>query len=138
MPNLVRVLEPPGIAPPGGLYSHVAEISKGKVVLVSGQLSTNDRGEIVGVGDFVAQMRQVFTNLGLALKAAGATFQDVAKFTTFMTRDSDLPAFAETRKQLFAELYPAKAYPGNTLLVVQKLVKPEYLIEIEAIAAIGG
>ena len=134
----IDVLEPPGVAPPGGLYSHASQITSGKVVLIAGQLAIDERGEIVGVGDFTAQMRQVFANLRAALQAAGATFQDVAKFTTFLTRDTDLAAFAETRKQLFAEIYPRGAYPPNTLLVVSRLVRPEFLIEIEAIAATGG
>ena len=53
-----------------------------------------------------------------------------------MTRDTDITAFMDTRKELYAKLYPSGGYPPNTLLVISRLVKPECLIEIEAIAAI--
>ena len=104
------------------------------MVFIAGQLATNPQGELVGKGDFAAQMRQVFSNLSAALISASATFAEVAKFTTYITRAEDIPAFMATRKELFATLYPGGDYPPNTLLVIDRLVGPDYLIEIEAIA----
>lgn len=119
---------------PLGLYSHVSRAKSGDLVFIAGQVATAPDGSIVGVGDFAAQMRQVFANLGTALEAAGASFADVAKFTTFVTRDMDIPEFMKTREEIFREIYPSGKYPPNTLLVISRLVKRELLIEIEAIA----
>jgi len=125
-----------GLAAPLGLYSHVSRVKSGSPVYIAGQVGVDAQGNLVGPGDFAAQMRQTFENLGVALKAAGGSFADVAKFTTYITRDADLPIFMETRKSVFAKLYPSGDYPPNTLLVISRLVKPELLIEIEAIAVV--
>lgn len=126
-----------GLAAPLGMYSHVSRATGGKTIYIAGQLSTNPEGQIVGKDDFAAQMRQVFRNLSAALISGGATFADVVKFTTYMTREGDIEAFMATRKELFAEIYPGGGYPPNTLLVIKRLVQPEFLIEIEAIAVTG-
>lgn len=125
-----------GLSAPLGMYSHVSRA--GNLIFVAGQVATNPQGEIVGKGDFAAQMRQVFRNLSAALISANATFADVAKFTTFLKRETDIPAFMAVRKELFAEIYPNGDYPPNTLLVIQRLVEPDLLIEIEAMAVTGG
>lgn len=127
-----------GLAAPLGMYSHVSRASGGAMIFIAGQLSTNPQGEIVGKGDFAAQMRQVFGNLSAALISADATFADVVKFTTYITRADDIPAFMATRNELFDEIYPRGNYPPNTLLVISRLVQPEFLIEIEAIAVANG
>lgn len=130
----IEIVECKGVAPPGGLYSHISRINSGNIVMIAGQLSIAPDGSIVGAGDLIAQIKQVFANLSAALASAGAGFKDVAKFTTFLTRDTDIPIFSEQRKGLFATLYPDKVYPPNTLVVVHSLVRPEFLIEIEAMA----
>jgi enamine deaminase RidA (YjgF/YER057c/UK114 family) len=81
-------------------------------------------------------MEQVFKNLGYILESAGTSFNNVAKFTTFLTRSQDLSTFYEKRAEIFADIYPDGHYPTNTLLVVEKLAREEWLIEIEAIAAV--
>lgn len=124
-----------GLAAPLGLYSHVSRAKSGTTVYIAGQVGVDAQGQLAG-DDVAAQMRQTFENLGVALKAAGGTFADVAKFTTYVTRASDLDAFMSTRKEIFAKLYPSGGYPPNTLLVINRLVKPELLIEIEAIAVV--
>jgi enamine deaminase RidA (YjgF/YER057c/UK114 family) len=129
------MIDVPEICPPAGMYSHVSHDTGLGLLFVAGQLSFDKSGNIVGKGDFAAQMRQVFANLDGALKAAGSGFDHVLKFTTYLTRDENIAGFYETRQSLFAEIYPNKAYPPNTLLVISRLVKPECLIEIEAIAA---
>ena len=122
------------LAAPLGLYSHVSRVKSGSPIYIAGQVAVDTQGQLVGPGDFAAQMRQVFENIGAALESVDASFADVAKFTTFVTRDADIAAFMETRKELYAKLYPSGGYPPNTLLVISRLVKPEFLIEIEAIA----
>ena len=128
-----EVLDCPGLGPPLGLYSHVSRHASG-LIFVAGQLAVDTDGNVVGT-DLASQMRQVFHNLQQALVAANASLEDVLKFTTFLTTRDDIPSFVATRKTLFEELFPRAVYPPNTLLVVAGLVKPEFLIEVEAIAA---
>jgi enamine deaminase RidA (YjgF/YER057c/UK114 family) len=117
------------------LYSHVVQLSSPhKLVLVAGQLSVDVNGEVVAEGNFGAQFRQVFENLARALEAVELGMQDVLKFTTYLTSADLIDQFYTTREALFATLYPSGEYPCNTLLVVSRLVRPEFLIEIEAIA----
>jgi enamine deaminase RidA (YjgF/YER057c/UK114 family) len=134
----VEMVKCSGLAAPLGMYSHVSRTGAGTMVFVAGQVATNPQGEIVGKDDFAAQMHQVFRNLSAALISADATFADVVKFTTYITRADDIPAFMATRKELFAEVYPQGDYPPNTLLVINRLVQPEFLLEIEAIAVTNG
>jgi enamine deaminase RidA (YjgF/YER057c/UK114 family) len=136
MSSRVQMVECTGLAAPLGLYSHVSRVAAGSTLFIAGQLATDAHGTLVGKDDFPAQARQAFANLEAALKSAGATFADVAKFTTYLKRDTDIPAFIATRKELFARLYPEGRYPPNTLLVISRLVEPEFLIEIEAVAAV--
>ena len=130
----VQMVECSGLGAPLGLYSHVSRAS-GNTIFIAGQVATDAQGKLVGKDDFPAQVRQAFENLSAALRSAGASFADVAKFTTYLTRAGDIPAFMATRKEIFARIYPNASYPPNTLLVITRLVEPEFLIEIEAIAA---
>lgn len=126
-----------GLGSPVGLYSHAVPVPAGRQLLaVSGQLSVDASGESVGGDDFEAQMRQVFTNLATVLEAAGGTLADLVKMTTYLVDADHIDDFYRVRAVLFAELFPDAVYPGNTLLVIGRLVRPEFLIEIEAFAAI--
>lgn len=129
-----EMLQPEGLGKPVGMYSHASRV--GDLLFVAGQLSVDAEGNVVGPGDFEAQMRQVFRNLGSALAGGGTSFGGVAKLTTYLTRADDVEGFYRVRSELFAELYPEGGYPPNTLLVVDRLVFPECLIEIEAVAAV--
>jgi enamine deaminase RidA (YjgF/YER057c/UK114 family) len=82
------------------------------------------------VGNFRAQTRQVFNNLRLALESVGATFEDLLKTTTYVTDIGHLTAFREVRNDV---LRPDQL-PANTLVEVRALARPEFLIEIEAVA----
>lgn len=135
MPGNERFPRPGRLGEPIGLYSHVAELnSPHKLVFVAGQLSVDLQGEVVGRGDFEVQSRQVFENVSRALEAAELSLNDVLKFTTYVTNDHLIAEFYAIRQVLFADLYPSRDYPGNTLLVVSRLVRPEFMIEVEAIA----
>lgn len=129
------MLKPTGV-PPLGLYSHASAVSEGaRLVFVAGQLAVGPDGAVVGEGDFPTQMRQVLDNLLAVLRHAGMDARNVAKFTTYVTGAELIGPFYETREQLFRDWYPDGGYPPNTLLVVSRLVRPEFMIEIEAIAA---
>jgi len=126
-------IDPRGLSTPTG-YSHVVTAAGGRLVFIAGQVAANAAGEIVGPGDLRAQARQVYENLKTALAAAGATFADVVKQTTFVVsfKAEDRAVIAEVRR----EFLPAENPPASTLVGVQALARPEYLIEVEAIAGV--
>ena len=129
-------INPPGAAPAQGLYSHAALADQGTNVFIAGQLSVAADGSVAGKGDFAAQFKQVFDNLGDVLKGLGGDYNSVIKFTTFLVHSQDIASFKQLRAALFPSLFSSKVYPPNTLLVVDRLVKEEFLIEVEAIAVI--
>jgi 2-iminobutanoate/2-iminopropanoate deaminase len=125
------------LAPPAGLYSHASVVpGDTALVYIAGQLAVANAGEPEGIPPgFADQFRMVFRRLGEVLDASGSTFGDVIKFTTYLASPAGITLFYEERATLFSELYPEGDYPPNTLLVVDQLVDPRFLIEIEAIAA---
>ena len=137
MSETVKYNNPTGLAKPLGAYSHVARARTSELVFIAGQVAVNEVGELVGKGDFGAQMRQVFDNLGRALLSEGLGYADVTKFTTFLVHSQDIEGFMTVRKELFPKLYPSGQYPPNTLLVIDRLVGEQFLIEVEAIAAVS-
>jgi enamine deaminase RidA (YjgF/YER057c/UK114 family) len=120
-------------APP--TYTHVVVATGGRLVFVAGQEPEDEQGNLVGPGDLAVQARQVFGNLGRALAAAGARPEQVAKITIFVVdyRRELLPAIEEGRVALFGNHKPA-----DTLVGVEALSRPEFLIEVEALAVIDG
>lgn len=125
-------LKPQGLPPANG-YSHVVEIpATNRLVLVSGQVPLDSRGNLVGGTDFSAQARQVFLNLRQALASAGATFQDVVKLTFYMVDANELPALREVRNAFIDPRNP----PASTLVEVRRLFRDDVLLEVEAIAAV--
>jgi enamine deaminase RidA (YjgF/YER057c/UK114 family) len=92
----------------------------------------------VGVGDFTAQVGQVFENIGKILADLGTGFESVVQFTTYLTRTDNIPAWMSARAALFPKMFPGGKYPPNTLLVIERLVKAEFLLEVEAIARLPG
>jgi enamine deaminase RidA (YjgF/YER057c/UK114 family) len=135
--TVVKYNNPPGLAKPLGAYCHIARARATELLFIAGQLAINEAGELVGKGDFAAQMRQVFDNLGRALGGEGLGFANVTKFTTYLVHSQDIEGFMAVRKELFARIYPGGQYPPNTLLMVDRLVGEQFLIEVEAIAAIA-
>ena len=119
----------------GGLpepFSHYTDaVRAGNLLFVSGCVALDAEGKLVGEGDVVAQARQVFTNIGLCLSAAGASFADVVKVTTFLTDIADRARINPVRQEFFGE-----ARPASTLVEVSALVLPEFLIEVEAVAVL--
>lgn len=111
-------------------YSHAARI--GDLILVSGQVATNPAGEMVGKGDVRAQTQQVYENLRAVLEAAGSGLDRIGKLTVLGVRLEDLPVIREVRNQVFA---PYGYVPASTFAVVASLANPDWLVEIEAVAA---
>lgn len=127
---------PAGTAPAQGLYSHAGLVKGGTLAFVAGQLAVGPSGEVVGKGDFDKQFEQVFTNLGDVLRGLKVDYSHVVKFTTYLVHSQDIENFMRLRRALFPKLFGQEPYPPNTLLIVDRLVKEEFLVEVEAIAAI--
>ncbi len=120
--------DPAGLSAPRG-YSHVVRV--GALAFIAGQIARGPDGEVVGIGDARAQARQVFANLATALAAVGATLDDVVRTTTFVVRREYIEDVFAVRMELFGH-----GTPANTAVVVASLARPEYLVEIDAIAAL--
>jgi enamine deaminase RidA (YjgF/YER057c/UK114 family) len=127
-------INPPGLNPTAG-FTHVVTATGGKTVYVSGQVSVNEKGEVVGKGDFRAQVERTFENLKAALAAAGATFADVVKITYFVVglTPAHVPVVREVRGRHLDPDHP----PASTLVGVAALVVPDWLIEIELVAVVA-
>ncbi|MDQ0993925.1 RidA family protein [Streptomyces sp. V3I7] len=132
MSEPTRIPAPDGVAP-AAQYSHVVTAA-GRFVAVSGQLALDEDGELVGEGDPAAQARQVFENLRRCLAAAGASFADVVKLTYFVTDMAHMPAVRAAR----AAHIPDDRLPAATAVQVASLVRPEFLLEVEALAVVAG
>lgn len=133
--SLLRFQNPSALPQPKG-YSQVAEITgTGRIILISGQVPMDSTGAIVGAGDFQEQVKHAFTNLKHALEAAGGSFANVAKLNYYCVEAvpaSELPLLREIRDQFVNVENP----PASTFVFVSRLVRPEWLIEIEATAVI--
>ena len=131
----VKLHNPAELHKPFG-YSHVAEVTSGKLVYIAGQVALDAAGNLVGKDDFAAQARQVFANLQSALAAAGASFHDVIKLNYYCADSVDpavhLPMVREIRDTYINTAAP----PASTFVVVHRLVRPEWLLEVEAVAAL--
>ncbi len=124
-------LQPTNVPKPAGDYSQGVKVKGGALVVISGQVSWDVQGNLVGKGDIRAQTRQVFENLKNMLASAGATFQDVVKLGIFLKNLEDFAPFREVRAQ-----YLKPPFPPTTLLVVKSLAREEWLLEVEAMAVV--
>ena len=132
-PSIVRINPPELGTPPG--YSQVVEVAAGRIIFIAGQTALDSDGHVVGRGDFAAQAAQVFRNLDIALQASGCTPANLVKLTVFLTDMDNLALYREARNRFFASVTPPAA-PAVTLVEVSKLYGPDFMIEIEAIAAV--
>jgi 2-iminobutanoate/2-iminopropanoate deaminase len=130
MPEPREWTNPPGVYAPQPHYSQVARI--GNTLYISGQLGVGLDGQLVGPGDARAQARQAWRNLLAILAHYGATPRHLAKTTTYITHWAYRPLVGEARDEFF----PEPPYPPSTLVVVQGLAEPPFLVEIEAVAVL--
>lgn len=126
------------ISPPGlanfGTFSQVTTARGGKTIHISGQVAWNAEGKVVAPGDLKGQTVQVFENLKVALAAAGATFSDLVKITTYVVdlKPEDRSVISEIRGRY---VDPARK-PASTMIGIDALVMAELRIEVEAIAVV--
>lgn len=130
-------IDPPHTAPAQGLYSHVG-VAKAdeKLLFLAGQLSVDLDGKVVGQHDFAAQFHQVFANMRAVLRGMGGDLPNVVKFTTFFVHSQDIEIFMRLRAEHFPQWFGGAPFPPNTILVVDRLVKEDFLFEVEAVAQI--
>ena len=129
-----QFLSPKTLMPPIG-YSHIAKVSRGSIVYLAGQVSGDASGQLVGEGDFEAQAEQVFRNLKIAVEAAGGTMTDIVKLNIYLVAEVDtaqVPKLRAIRDRYVNVENP----PASTLVVVSRLARPGWLVEIEAVAAL--
>ena len=137
MTELSRTIVNTDKAPqPIGAYSQAIRTAPGELLFIAGQVAVDLDGNPVGVDDMAAQTRQVFDNLGGILAGVGATFSNVVEFTTYVVGRDSVQAYIAARTDVYPGLFPDGDYPPNTLLVVDGLVREEFLLEIKAVAAL--
>jgi enamine deaminase RidA (YjgF/YER057c/UK114 family) len=127
---VIERINPQGLSTPTG-YSHVVSTRGGRTIYIAGQVAFDAAGQLVGKGDLAAQTRQVFENLGIALKAAGATFANVVKTNYYMRDTSQVAVVREIRSKYFTSELPV-----STLVEVPRLANADFLIEIEVVAVV--
>ena len=110
-------------------YSHAAKA--GNTLYIAGQVAQDVEGNVVGEGDLEAQVSQVFTNLKNVMEEAGGSLQNIVKMTTFLTHYNNIETYRSVRNRYFSE-----PFPPNTLLIIESLALPDYMIEVEAIAVL--
>jgi enamine deaminase RidA (YjgF/YER057c/UK114 family) len=123
---ITEYVNPPGMH--SAAYTH-AVVAKGTPVFITGQISLDEAGNLVGPGDIDAQVRQTWKNIQSILDQLGAGLQDIVKLTTYATDVRYMQPIGAYRRELFGDL----RLPGSTFLVVTALARPELLVEIEAI-----
>ena len=130
----IRHIQPQGLEN-NPRYSHAVVVESGPLVFVSGQVAHDAQGRLVGKGDMRAQTRQVFENLKVALAAAGSDLAHVVRINSYLTDMSQLDAHRQVRQEFLAGLsHP----PASTLVGVARLVDPDLLLEVEAVAVVAG
>jgi 2-iminobutanoate/2-iminopropanoate deaminase len=128
-------LNPAGVAPPVGGYSHAVRLETQEAIwiYVSGQIAQDSDGTLVAPGDLPAQTEQVFENVSKVLEANGATFADVVKIQTFFTTLEGL----EASRQIRARYLPEEP-PASTAVQVVALVVPDAMVEVDVVAVVSA
>jgi len=129
-----RIFNPASIAKPTG-YSHVAEVNGGKIIYIAGQVALDKSGNLVGKDDFRAQAQQVFENLKAAVEATGGDFNSVVKLNYYCAESVD-PAQITVVREVRDKYVNTANPPVSTFVFVKRLVRPEWMIEVEAVAVV--
>jgi enamine deaminase RidA (YjgF/YER057c/UK114 family) len=125
----IKVGNVDALGKPLGQYSHMTRVKNAAETLyIAGMLAPGE--------DFDAQCSGVFRQIGIALESAGAGWGNVAQFTTYMVHSQDIPKFMAWRLREFPKMFPDGKYPPNTLLIVDRLVAEQFLVEVQTIAAL--
>jgi enamine deaminase RidA (YjgF/YER057c/UK114 family) len=130
----IQFLNPDSMGKPLAAYSNIARVKASEFLFIAGQIGTDTDGK--APADLEAQCALVFANIRAALESQGAGFANVVSFTSYLVDANDIPKFARYRAREFPGLFPGGSYPPNTLLVVDRLVREDLLVEVAAVAAL--
>jgi enamine deaminase RidA (YjgF/YER057c/UK114 family) len=128
----LELIDPAELSTPAS-YTHVIAATGSRLVFVAGQVADDAEGNLVGPGDLAAQARVAFANVGRALASAGAAPEHAAKLTIYVAhhRPEYLADISAARGAVFGDHKPT-----DTLVGVEALAEPGYLIKVEAIAVV--
>jgi enamine deaminase RidA (YjgF/YER057c/UK114 family) len=129
----IQIINPDSLGKPLGQYSQITRVKASEFLFIAGQVGADKDGK--AGADFDAQCALVFANLGVALASQGASFANVVEFTTYLVHSQDIAKFMAYRIREFSKLFGG-AYPPNTLLIIDRLVQEQFLIEVSAVAAL--
>ena len=124
----IKISNVDALGKPVGPYSHIARVKSSETLYIAGMLAPGET--------FDAQCTAVYSQIEQALKSAGAGWKNVVQFTTFLVHSQDIAKFYRWREQNYPKLFPDGKYPPNTLLIIDRLVGEQYLIEIQTVAAL--
>ena len=124
----IRIYNVDALGKPLGQYSHVTRVKANEYLFIAGMLAPGD--------SFDAQCTGVFAQISEALKSAGAGWGNIVQFTTYLVHSQDIPKFMQWRLREFPRMFPDGRYPPNTLLIIDRLVGEQYLIEVQTVAAL--
>ncbi|MGH8670044.1 MAG: RidA family protein [Burkholderiales bacterium] len=124
----IRIYNVEALGKPLGQYSHVTRVKASEQLYIAGMLAAAD--------GFEAQCSGVFAQIEKALQSAGAGWGNVVQFTTYLVHSQDIPKFMQWRLREFPRMFPGGNYPPNTLLVIDRLVQEQYLVEVQTVAAL--
>jgi enamine deaminase RidA (YjgF/YER057c/UK114 family) len=124
----IRIYNVEALGKPLGQYSHVTRVKANEQLFIAGMLAPGE--------SFDAQCSAVFAQIEKALQSAGAGWGNVVQFTTYLVHSQDIAKFMQWRLREFPRMFPGGNYPPNTLLIVDRLVQEQFLVEVQTIAAL--
>jgi len=124
----IRIYNVDALGKPLGQYSHVTRVKAEEYLFIAGMLAPGD--------SFDQQCSGVFAQISEALRSAGAGWPNVVQFTTYLVHSQDIAKFMQWRLREFPRMFPDGRFPPNTLLIVDRLVQEQFLVEVQAVAAV--
>lgn len=124
----IKILNVEALGKPLGQYSHLTRVKASEFLFIAGMLAPG--------ADIQAQCAGVFAQIAEALKSAGAGWGNIVQFTTYLVHSQDIPGFMQFRLREFPRFFPSGAYPPNTLLMIDRLVQEQFLVEVQTVAAL--
>ena len=124
----IKITNVEALGKPLGQYSHVTRVKASEYLHIAGMLAAGE--------SFEAQCSGVFAQIETALRSAGAGWGNVVQFTTYLVHSQDIARFMQWRLREFPRLFPGGNYPPNTLLIVDRLVQEQFLVEVQTVAAL--
>ncbi|MAH22082.1 hypothetical protein CL673_07790 [Candidatus Bathyarchaeota archaeon] len=122
-----------------GPYSYILAAQPDRILYLAGLLAVDETGNIVGKGDMKAQIRQIVLNIEGLLKEAGATLEDVVRINIYTTNLEEFLRLGTWRSENFPQLWNYNQEAAtSTAIGISALATPEYLLEIEATAAVNN